>query len=365
MSKSIYVSALKSLLGGVALAALSTAVASPGGTTYATGATPLRVAAAPASDARLNPRHPTRYVVQKGDTLWDISAMFLKDPWYWPEIWHVNPQVANPHLIYPGDVLALVYIDGQPRIVLESGGAVRMSPRARREPLADAIPTIPFDRIAAFLGRPRLLDKDTVEDAPYILTDRREHLVHGANTEVYVRGAAFDTESVYNIMSIGGELKDPDDGDVLGYEAVWVGEGNIVRTGDPATLYISTSAREAVNGDKILPVEEDFPLYFTPRAPEQTVEGTIMSVIDGTSLIGTYHIVALNRGTRNGVEPGHVLSVWQSGREVNDRFGGGTATLPEEYAGILMVFRSFDEMSYGIIVRSTSEIRVLDRVRNP
>jgi len=326
---------------------------------------PARTATAAGSDIPLNPRHPTRYVVKRGDTLWDISEMFLEDPWYWPEIWYVNPQVANPHLIYPGDVLALVYIDGRPRIILEQGGATRLSPRVRREPLAEAIPTIPYDRIAAFLGRPRIVDRETAENAPYILTDRREHLVHGSNTEVYVRGSEFDAETIYNILSIGDELKDPDDGDVLGYEAIWVGEGSIVRNGDPATLYISSSAREAINGDKVLPVDEDFPLFFTPRAPGQDVDGTIISVIDAVSVIGTYHVVAINRGLANGVEPGHVLSVWQSGRQVKDRFGGGKVTLPEEYAGMLMVFRSFDEMSYGIIFRSSSEIRVLDRVRNP
>lgn len=318
-----------------------------------------------ASGIPLNPRHPTRYVVKKGDTLWDISAMFLRDPWYWPEIWYVNPQVANPHLIYPGDVLRLVYMDGRPQVILERGGTVRMSPRVRREPLADAIPTIPYDRIAAFLGRPTVLDADAVDDAPYILTDRREHLIHGANSEVYVRGGGFDGNQLYNVFSIEDKLVDPDDGDLLGYEAVWVGEGSIVRDGDPATMYLSMTAREALNGDKVLPVEDDFPLYFQPSAPGSDVEGQIISVVDGVSVLGQYHVVALNRGSVHGLAPGHVLSIWQAGREVDDRFGGGKVELPEEYSGLLMVFRTFDEMSYGIIVRSTSEIRILDKVRNP
>ncbi|MEJ2515433.1 MAG: LysM peptidoglycan-binding domain-containing protein [Anaerolineae bacterium] len=313
----------------------------------------------------LNPRHPTRYVVRKGDTLWDISAMFLRDPWYWPEIWYVNPQVANPHLIYPGDVLRLVYMDGRPQVILERGGAVRMSPRVRREPLADAIPTIPYDRIAAFLGRPTVLDADSVKDAPYILTDRREHLIHGANSEVYVRGDTFDRNQLYNVFSIEDELVDPDDGDLLGYMAVWVGEGSVVRDGDPATMYLSMTAREALNGDKVLPVEDDFPLYFQPSAPAGDVEGQIISVVDGVSVLGQYHVVALNRGSADGLAPGNVLSIWQAGREVEDRFGGGKVELPEEYSGLMMVFRTFDDMSYGIIVRSTSEIRILDKVRNP
>jgi hypothetical protein len=318
---------------------------------------------------RLNPQHPERYVVKKGDTLWDISAMFLRDPWYWPEIWYANPQVRNPHLIYPGDVLTLVYVDGRPRIMLErgvaEGGVERLQPRVRAEPLEDAIFTIPYDRIAAFLSRPAVLDRDTVENAPYILTSRRGHLAHGSQSEVYVRGADFSDDDLYSVLHVGDPLRDPDDGRLLGYQGVYVGEGRVVRTGDPATFYLSATAREALNGDKLLPVETDFPLRFIPRAPEKTVEGRIIHVIDGVSRVSSYQIVTLNRGARHGLESGHVLAVWQAGELVSDRFGGGRAQLPDEYAGYLMVFRTFDDLSYGLIMQASNEIRVLDKVRNP
>jgi len=315
---------------------------------------------------RLNPRHPDRYVVKKGDTLWDISAMFLRDPWYWPEIWYANPQVRNPHLIFPGDVLTLVYIDGQPRIVLERGvHGERLQPRVRVEQLEDAIFTIPYDRIAAFLSRPAVLDRDTIERAPYILTSRRGHLVHGSQTEVYVRGARLGDEDVYSVMHVGEPLHDPDNGRLLGYQGVYVGEGRIVREGDPATLYLSATSREALNGDKLLPVETDFPLRFIPRAPEREIEGRIIHVLDGVSLVSSYQIVTLNRGAKHGLEAGHVLSVWQAGERVADRFAGGNVRLPDEYAGYLMIFRTFDELSYGLIMQASNEIRVLDRVRNP
>jgi len=318
---------------------------------------------------RLNPAHPDRYVVVKGDTLWDISEMFLKDPWYWPEIWYVNPQIANPHLIYPGDVISLVYIDGKPRLVLERGGTDRLSPRVREEPLDQAIQTIPFEIIQAFLSRPAVLDKDTVENAPYIMTSRDGHLAHGAGTEVYVRGTEFAEGSVYSVMRVGDELIDPDDGDLLGYEGIYVGEGTIVRTGDPSTLALNSTEREATNGNKLLPSVNNFPLYFAPRSPDQPVEGTIISVIDGVSLVGQYQIVTLNRGGKDGLEPGHVLAVYQAGRVERDRFSGGffkdKVQLPEEYAGLLMVFSTFDEISYGLIVRAESDIAVLDKVRNP
>lgn len=334
-------------------------------------AAPAPTYQAPAKPApRLNPAHPDRYVVVKGDTLWDISAMFLKDPWYWPEIWYANPQIANPHLIYPGDVISLVYIDGQPRLVLERGNTERLSPRIRAEDLDQAIQTIPLEIVKPFLSKPTVLDKDTIENAPYIMTSRQGHLVHGAGTEVYVRGGEFADQQLYSVMRVGEKLVDPDDGDVLGYQGIYVGEGTIVRTGDPATLFLNATQREATNGDILLPVVNDFPLYFTPRSPDKPIEGSIIAVFDGVSIIGQYQIVTLNRGSKDGLDQGHVLAVYQAGRTEVDRFSKGImfkekVQLPEEYAGLMMVFKTFDEISYGLIVRAESTISVLDMVRNP
>lgn len=381
MSKPIYRPTRVRLLSGFAAALLAAGCASTPEAPPPPEATPIPaarpaatpppapVAAAPAAPVRLNPQHPERYVVRKGDTLWDISAMFLRDPWFWPEIWYANPQVRNPHLIYPGDVLTLVYMDGRPRIILERGEtgarADRLEPRVRAEALEDAIFTIPYDRIAAFLSRPTVLDRETVEKAPYILTSRRGHLAHGSNTEVYVRGAEFAELEDYSVIHVGVPLRDPDSKRLLGYEGIYVGEGQIIRSGDPATLYLRETNREALNGDKLLPVETDFPLRFIPRAPDQQIDGRIINVLDGVSLVGSYQIVTLNRGAKHGLEPGHVLAVWQAGENVRDRIGGGRAQLPDEYAGFLMVFRSYDEISYGLIMRATNEIRLLDKVLNP
>lgn len=321
-------------------------------------------------DVRLNPRHPDRYVVKRGDTLWDISEMFLTDPWYWPEIWYVNPQIANPHLIFPGDVITLVYIDGKPRLVLDRGDVVRLSPRVREEMLDEAITTIPYDMIKAFLSRPTVLDEDTVKKSPYIFTTREGHLAHGAGAQVYVRGADFALDDIYSVMRVGAKLIDPDNGDFLGYEGIYVGEGTIGRTGDPATMLLNATDREALNGDILIEPRHDFPLYFVPRSPERQVEGKIISVFDGVSIIGQYQIVTLNRGSSHGLEPGHVLKVYQAGRVERDRFsgsgfGGEKVQLPEEYAGLMMVFSTYDRISYGLIVRAESEIFVYDVVRNP
>jgi hypothetical protein len=384
MSQSIYRPTRTRLLSGLAAALLISGCASTPEAPPPAAATPVpavpapaRAATAPAAApvatatvapaARLNPRHPDRYVVQKGDTLWDISAMFLQDPWFWPEIWYANPQVRNPHLIFPGDILTLVYMDGRPMIMLERGvgDRERLEPQVRVEQLEDAIFTIPYDRISAFLSRPAVIDRQTADRAPYILTSRRGHLVHGAHTQVYVRGGKFSAADEFTVMNIGAELRDPDNGRVLGYRALYVGEGQIVRTGDPATLHLTATAREALNGDRLFPIEKDFPLRFIPRAPDREIEGRIIDIQDGVARAGAFQIVTLNRGASHGLEPGHVLSVWQAGERVSDRFGGGRVDLPDEYAGYLMIFRVFNDISFGLIMQTTNEVSVLDRVRKP
>ncbi len=321
----------------------------------------------------LNPDHPDRYVVRPGDTLWDISAQFLRDPWYWPEIWYVNPQVENPHLIYPGDVLTLVYLDGQPRIQLERGpvtaGAERLSPRIREQPLADAIPALPLDVVGPFLSRGTVLQKDEIKKLPYVMALRDDHLIGAAGNDLYVRGDGLAVNSVYSLVRVGVELRDPDDGDLLGYEGLFVGEGTIRRGGDPATLKLNSSAREALKGDRLMSGAERPPLVFYPQAPDQTVDGRIVHVVDGVSQIGQYQIVVLNRGRQHGLVPGHVLSVWQAGQKVVDEHGPGLldekVQLPDELAGNVMVFRTFDRLSYALVVRAVAPMHTLDKVTNP
>ena len=169
----------------------------------------------------LAPDAPERYVVVKGDTLWDISSRFLRDPWYWPEIWYVNPQVENPHLIYPGDELVLTWVDGQPRVSLARGGAIRMSPRVREQPLSEAIRAIPWAVVEAFMSKPTVLAREQIESAPYVVTARDKRLITGIGDEVFVRrlGAASVGQS-WLVYHVGTELEDPDSGDVLGYQGL-------------------------------------------------------------------------------------------------------------------------------------------------
>lgn len=315
---------------------------------------------------------PDEYIVQVGDTLWDIAATFLRDPWYWPEVWYVNPQVENPHLIYPGDVLALVVIDGQQRITNVRASTYRLSPQARVSPLTESINSIPYEEIDAFLSKGLVLEKDQANQLPYILATRGDHLIASAGNEVYIRGgqpAANGTR--YSVVHVGDALIDPDNNDVIGYQGIYVGEGSLSRGGDPATVALSDTNREALNGDRLIPETVDIPLNFFPKAPDIDIEGRIISVVDGVSLIGQFQVVVMNRGARNGLAPGDVLTVYQSGRLVQDRIGGGsllgsdTVRLPDEAAGTIMVFKVYDRIGYGLIMEATSDIHVLDAVRNP
>lgn len=315
--------------------------------------------------------HPDEYVVQPGDTLWDIASTFLRDPWYWPEIWHINQDIANPHLIYPGDVLRLVWIDGQPRITTV-GSSYRMSPQVRATPLEEAIPTIPYEQIAAFLSKGLVLERDQIDRLPYVLAIRGSHLIAAAGNDVYVRGGEpAQPGTRYSLVHIGDELVDPDDNRVVGYQGIYVGEGALSRGGDPATVSLAETSREALLGDRLLPEAVDIPLNFYPKPPETQVDGRIISVVDGVSLIGQYHVVVMNRGARDGLAPGDVLTVFQTGEVVKDRFAGGSmfrgesVKLPDEEAGTVMVFKVYDRIAYGLVMEATSDIHVLDAVRNP
>ena len=310
--------------------------------------------------------HPNEYVVKVGDTLWDIAATFLKDPWFWPEIWYVNPDIENPHLIYPGDVLGLVYIDGQQRITNVRGSAYRLSPQARVTPLSQAVNSIPYEAVAAFLSSGVILEKDQVNSLPYLLETRGDHLVAAAGNEIYVRGLTEDMPGTrFNVIHIGDPLRDPDDNRLIGYQGLMVGEGALRRGGDPATVALTDTVREALKGDRLLPEVIDVPLNFFPSAPDSFVDGRIISVVGGVTQIGQYQVIVINRGANDGLSVGHVLSVFQTGEVVSDRIKGGKVKLPDEQAGTVMIFKTYDRISYGLVMEATEAIHVLDAVRNP
>lgn len=348
---------------GAAALVLATASVGP--------ASAQEAAATAGQEVRLAPDAPSRYVVVKGDTLWDISSKFLRDPWLWPEIWYVNPQVENPHLIYPGDELLLVYIDGKPRIMLErgasgAGGTARLSPRVRSEALDASAMTIPYDLFAAFMKRPTVLAKEQVKGAPYIVRTREDHLIAAEGNDAYVRklkNAAIDAR--YDVFHVGDKIVDPDDGDVLGYVGVFTAAGKITRLGAPATLRLTESARETLDGDILLPTVTTINPDVVARVPTQPIDGRIIEVADAAMIIGQYQVIAINRGKRHGLETGHILGIWQAGAKVSDEVKGGKVQLPDERAGLFVTFKVYDRMSYGLVLRATSEFRSGDAVRNP
>lgn len=337
--------------------------------------------AAPAAgvDAgEVQPNAPMHYTVKKGDTLWGIAAMYLKDPWLWPEVWIINPQVPNPHLIYPGDKLALAYgKDGRTRVMLEQPGVVRLDPRLRSTPLENAIPTIPYSAIAAFLSRPSVMTSDEIKSAPYVLAFRDMHQAAGSSNEVYIRNLTANENSRFPIMHIAGPLVDPDDGKVVGYEGIYTATALVERSGDPAKAVLIEPARETLRGDRLVSSDSNEPpANFTPHVPTNEVRGRILDVVAGDVLIGTYNVIVINRGKRQGIEPGTVLAIDQAGEEVRDLFRNGReignttpfapkVRLPEERTGTLLVFRVFDRVSYGLVIGSADIIQVGDIVRSP
>jgi nucleoid-associated protein YgaU len=323
------------------------------------------------ADVQLRDGHPEQYTVVKGDTLWDISGKFLRQPWKWPEIWHANPQVENPHLIYPGDQLNLVYIDGQPRLMLNRGGSrgtVKLSPSIRKTPMAEAIPTIPLEAINSFLLSNRIVDDvATFERAPYIVAGNAERVVSGAGDRIYARGQFNNPEAVHGIFRQGKTYLDPETNEFLGINADDIGTGEIIaEEGDIATVILSRSTQEVRLGDRLFPTEERaVNSTFLPSEPATQINGVILDVPRGVNQIGQFDVVTLNKGARDGLQEGNVLAVYKTGETVRDRITGESVKIPDERAGLVMVFRAYDKLSYGLILNAQRQLAVMDKVRNP
>lgn len=323
------------------------------------------------AEVQLKDGHPDRYTVVKGDTLWDISGKFLSQPWKWPEIWHANPQVENPHLIYPGDLLSLVYVDGQPRLMLnrgESRGTIKLSPQVRRTPMAEAIPAIPLEAINSFLLSNRIVDTpEAFQGAPYIVAGNAERVVSGAGDRVYARGAFDESAPVYGIFRQGKTYIDPDTEEFLGINADDIGGGEIVaEEGDIGTMNLIRTTQEVRLGDRLFPTEERaINSTFMPSEPASEIRGLILDVPRGVTQIGQFDVVTLNKGGRDGLAEGNVLAVYKTGETVRDRITGEQVKIPDERAGLLMVFRTYDKLSYGVVLQATRSLELLDKVRNP
>lgn len=326
-----------------------------------------------ATEVKIKPNHPDQYTVKKGDTLWGISAKFLENPWQWMKLWEHNPQISDPDLIYPGNTLYFSMVNGKPQLSLsrnlDSNNSNRsdkgtLKPRVRESSVDEAIKLIPTDAIAQFLTSPKVVDKDTLENSPYVIDFSGEHIIVGAGDTVYVRSITEPESLSYTIYRPGDAFISPENKEILGYEAVYVADATLDKAGDPATLFINRSDREVRTGDRLMVnSENELALNYFPRPPEKEINGSIISVLDGVSQIGQHNIVVLDKGTREGLQAGHTLEIFQRGRIVNDRFSkqkNAAIKLPDEHAGILMVFRSFERVSYALVLEATRPIHVLD-----
>jgi hypothetical protein len=342
--------------------------------------TAQQVAQAGVPLSELAPNAPDSHTVKRGDTLWDISKLFLKSPWRWPELWGMNlDQIRNPHLIYPGQVLVLERVGDRARLrVAEPVGATKLSPRVRSSEIDSAIASIPLHLIQPFLNEAVVFNTDELATAPRIVATQEGRVILSRGDRAYVRGDVGELRES-RIFREPRALRDPTTAEVLGYEALYLGTADFARAGEeradaagkteivPATFVITSNRREVGVGDRLAPVPARDMMNYSPRAPEKAVAGQIVSIYGDGLTAGQNQIVALNKGNRDGLERGHVLALWRDGNRVLDRtdVARPMVKLPDERHGTLFVFRTFERVSYALILSVQEPVKAGDRFTQP
>jgi hypothetical protein len=352
-------------------------------------------AQAPTAPLALKPDAPERYVVVPGDTLWSIAGRYTDSPWRWPELWGMNREdIRNPHLIYPGYVILLDRARGtlsigqqQPQqgpgstgtastttTTSTEPGTVRLSPRARAEALArEQIPSIAPAIIEPFLTRPLVIEPDGLDKAPTIVGTETDRVILAPGNKAYVRGIGASKEENWYVYRRGGPLVDPDTNETLAYEATYLGNAQLTRPGEPATMLLTSTAQEVEAGDKLVAAGRPQPISYAPHAPDKQLRGRVIAIHGGLGKVGEagpQAIVSINRGAKDGIETGHVLAIYSLGGTVRDYSRLASAEdanirLPDERAGLAFVFRVFDRVSYALVMNITRPISPLDVVQTP
>ncbi|MGI9331984.1 MAG: LysM peptidoglycan-binding domain-containing protein [Gammaproteobacteria bacterium] len=388
----------------------------------------IGVTPAQAQSVALAPGHAQTYTVVPGDTLWDISGRFLRNPWQWPAVWKANPHIRNPHLIYPGDQVYLSYADGLPQLKVRRGrgATVKLSPKVRSSPVDATRPTIPIDAIQPFLVMPTVMSEEALDAAPYVMSTGRESLVGDPDSNIYVRGLS-PGETRFTVLrrSRPYVVVQPDGSEkTLGIEALQVADASLIEYGDPSTLLVTSGRREILEGDVLVPVSQELtPSRFEPRPPPGDLSGSIIAVVNGVTQIGQHMLVVLDLGRRDGLEQGHVMEIFQTGGVAvderakpprNERLEGIRAKqgpeldpakqggieglfwamddvvtltssaigeelakfdpepkpyqlvdMPDQRAGLVMVVQPHEDMSFALVMDATRAVHLLDRVRTP
>jgi hypothetical protein len=357
---------------------------------------------AAADEVQLQANHPERYVVVKGDTLWDISAKFLKDPWQWPKVWKMNKaEIKNPNLIYPGDVVVLDMSSGNPQLsVLRE--TVTLNPGVVEEPLEkEAIKTIAPNVIAPFLTQPLMIDQGDFQNNPRIIAGPENRVVYANGSKVYTTEIKSEDGLFWHVYRPGKILVDPITSETLGIEAIYLGDARVTKFGEPTSVEIVRTKEEMHKDDKLIKVDDKLLDRFVPRAPDTDIQGVVMNIYGGFGEAGLNRVISINKGTKDGLEVGHVLAINRAGKYVskdpnkkttNEKFNmpalkpadtenkTKTATLnsdekekanpdlvrlPDERIGLLMIFRTFERVSYGLIMQASQPVNVLDVVKTP
>jgi hypothetical protein len=351
-----------------------------------------------AETVELNPDHPDRYTVQKGDTLWDISAKFLKSPWNWPKIWRVNEQIRNPHLIYPGDVIVLRWVNGQPELTVLRNEKVapppatpgappapaaaapapvappppglqttKLEPGIHVEPIESAIPTIPPDAIGPLLTQTLVVGKRELDRAGYVTEGLDSRIALGDGSEFYARGLKKDAdEQYYQVFRKGRPLRNPVTHELLAYEAIYLGDARLLDPGDPAKLVVTKVRQEISPTDRLLAVTPRIAVpYYFPHPPTDNVKGYVVNALNAVEEVGQYATVAISLGEREGIDEGTVLRVMFRAGKALDPVTNRKYRLPDEQSGLVMVVRVFEKVSYALVMNATRPVHIGDMVVTP
>ncbi len=345
-----------------------------------------------ADELQLQENAPDSYVVMKGDTLWDISAKFFKDPWKWPQIWGYNKDtIKDPHWIYPGNV---VYLDhgthtlkvgesaapatpgetgtlGEVPSVIEPttslSGATKLSPRVREvRGTGEAIPMISLKDIGPFLARPLVVEDDELEGAPTLAGTYEQRQLLGTGDVAYAKDMPSDKGERWQIYRPDRTFKDPDTDEVLGHEVVYLGDASVEKFGTLTSLKITNAVLEINKGDRFAQATTGFASNYQPHAPGKEISAKVISIYGGVLQAGQNAVITLNKGRRDGLENGHVLALYQKGEVLrNPGIFNPDTVLPDVRYGLVFVFRVFDKVSYALVMQTRLPVQILDRASTP